>query len=239
MELIYAIPAAIGLGVLHSLEPGHGKGVITAYLVSSHAKTKDAILLGVLSAIAHTFSIVVLAFTASSTVKLFVPEHLSYWIQLISGVIITFLGARILLQRVRPRIVVVEKVGHGHLETCEHHHHGFHHHSHANVPPTSLSRLFMVGFFTGLIPCPSALAILLAAVGTNQIHVGLSLVAAFSVGSALAMSTIGMIVVRVGSSLKRLENWRVLDAMTSLSSVLILGLGVFVALQSLKNLGFL
>lgn len=34
MDLVYTIPAAIGLGALHSLEPGHGKGVIlffTAY----------------------------------------------------------------------------------------------------------------------------------------------------------------------------------------------------------------
>lgn len=54
MELLFTLPAAIGLGALHSLEPGHGKGVITAYLISSGAKVKDAVLIGIVSAVAHT-----------------------------------------------------------------------------------------------------------------------------------------------------------------------------------------
>ena len=50
MDLVYTLPAVIGLGALHSLEPGHGKGVITAYLISSGAKIKDAVLIGLISA---------------------------------------------------------------------------------------------------------------------------------------------------------------------------------------------
>ncbi|MFC4769279.1 nickel/cobalt transporter [Effusibacillus consociatus] len=243
MELMYTIPAAIGLGALHSLEPGHGKGVITAYLISSRGKTKDAILLGMISAISHTLSIVFLALAASSTVKLFVPEHLTYWIQLISGAAITLVGARILRHQIRPRIVVVSKIGHSHEEsghvhdeTCQHHHHHAHHNLHQT--PSSVARLFSIGFFAGLIPCPSALAILLTAISANQIPVGLGLVAAFSIGSAIAMSTIGILVVRTGASIKRLEKWPVIDALTFLSSILILCLGGFVILQSLGHLGF-
>ena len=61
METMYLIPLAIGLGVLHSLEPGHGKGVVSAYLITHHAKVKDVIIVGIISAIAHTLSIVFLA----------------------------------------------------------------------------------------------------------------------------------------------------------------------------------
>ena len=50
MDLIFTLPSVIGLGALHSLEPGHGKGVITAYLISSGAKIKDAIGIGLISA---------------------------------------------------------------------------------------------------------------------------------------------------------------------------------------------
>ncbi|MFC4766368.1 nickel/cobalt transporter [Effusibacillus consociatus] len=236
MDLLYAIPAAIGLGSLHSLEPGHGKGVMTAYLISTRAKAKEAVLLGIISAIAHTLSIVLLAFAASSTVKMLVPVHLSHWIELLSGGMITLLGIRLLYGQLRPKVVVVGTIGHKHEETCDHHH-GAHHHSHDT--PTSWPRLFAVGFFTGLIPCPSAMAIFLAAVAADQIPAGMGLVAAFSVGSALAMSTIGMIVVRAGHSIEFLEKRRVIQSLTFLSSFLILGLGIYVLFRSLEHLALI
>ncbi|TCS71436.1 sulfite exporter TauE/SafE family protein [Effusibacillus lacus] len=241
MELIYTIPAAVGLGALHSLEPGHGKGVLTAYLISSRARTRDAILLGIISAIAHTLSIVLLAFAASSTVKIFVQDQMVAWMQLISGSVICLMGGRILLQQVRPRVVVVGKIGHHldddtqfHQETCTHHHHHAHH---GRETPSSLARLFSIGFFTGLIPCPSALAVLLAAISANQIPMGLGLVAAFSIGSAIAMSTLGMVVVRAEDSVRQLEKWRVANALTFVSSILILCLGGFVFYHALTGLG--
>ena len=76
MEIMYTIPAVMGLGALHSLEPGHGKGVITAYLISSGAKIKDAIIIGIISALAHTLSIALLAFSASSTIRFLFPQKL-------------------------------------------------------------------------------------------------------------------------------------------------------------------
>lgn len=237
MELIYVILAAGGLGALHSLEPGHGKGMISAYLVSSHARVKDAVFLGVTTALAHSLSIMILALMASSAARLFLPGNVIYWIQLISGVVISVLGTRILYQRIRPQVVVMEKVGAGPAEMSEHHHGLFHHHVHANETPSSLPRLFALGFFIGLIPCPSALAVLLAAVGAHQISEGLTFVFAFSVGSAVTMSTIGMLVVLAGDSVKRPQNWRVVDAMTLISSIMILALGLFVIYQGLEGLG--
>lgn len=236
MDPMYTIPAAIGLGALHSLEPGHGKGVITAYLISSRAKIKDAILLGILSAIAHTISIVILAFAASSTVKMFVPEHLIQWVQLVSGIAITYLGARILYQKIHPPVVVVGTIGHIHSESCSHHHR---HSRHKHGMPASLPKLFSIGFFTGLIPCPSALAVLLAAITADQIPFGLGLAAAFSTGSAIAMSTLGVLVVQASDAVEHLEKWRVADTLSSVSSVLIIGLGGFIVYQSLKNFGIL
>lgn len=99
MELMYTFPAVIGLGALHSLEPGHGKGVITAYLISSGAKMKEAIMIGLISALAHTLSIVLLAVSASTAVKVFVPENLIHWLQLISGIVVIYIGLNIITQR--------------------------------------------------------------------------------------------------------------------------------------------
>lgn len=241
MDLLYTVPAAIGLGALHSLEPGHGKGVITAYLVSSRATLKDAIVLGLVSAIAHTLSIIILAFAGSAAVQSIVPEQLMHWIELLSGAAITVVGCRLLYQQFNPKVVVVGSIGHHHTERDQHdheHHHG-HHHIHidnVNATPSSPSRLFIVGFFTGLIPCPSALAILLAAISEDRIPSGMGLVAAFSAGSAIAMMTIGALVVKTGDSIKRLEKQRVVQLMSMYSSVLVLALGGFVMYQAFQHL---
>ncbi|BCJ85757.1 nickel/cobalt transporter [Effusibacillus dendaii] len=240
MEWFYTIPAAVGLGALHSLEPGHGKGVLTAYLISSRAKVKDAILLGSISAIAHTLSILLLAFAASSTVKMFVPEQLSHWIELISGVLIVTLGSRMLYQQIRPRIVVVGTIGHIHDEQCEHHHHphGMSRHLDDSAVANP-NRLFLVGFLGGLIPCPSAIAILLAAVSAHQIPAGMMLVMAFSLGSALAMSTVGMLVVTAGQTVKWLANRQAVRLLSTLSSCLVVCLGFYVTFQSLLHLSII
>ena len=99
MDLMYTLPAVIGQGALHSLEPSHRKGVITAYLISSGAKIKDAISIGLISALAHTLSITLIALSASSAVKVIVPENLIHWFQLISGIVVIYIGLNIITQR--------------------------------------------------------------------------------------------------------------------------------------------
>ncbi|WP_242847176.1 sulfite exporter TauE/SafE family protein [Desulfosporosinus acididurans] len=120
---------------------------------------------------------------------------------------------------------------------------GHHHQKHCNHDEpislktgNSLRNLFLTGFFIGLVPCPSALAILLAAVSANRIPLGLSLVAAFSIGSALTMVTIGLLVVKASSSFKRLEKGWVINNLSMASSLLILFLGAAVMLQSINHI---
>lgn len=229
MEMLYLILSAVCLGALHSLEPGHGKGVISAYLVSHRAKVKDAILLGMIAAIAHTLSIFMLALATSETVKLLVPTQLSYLLELISGIIISLIGAKILYLQIRPRVVVVGKIGHAHTVTCGHHHH---HHEHGI--PSSLSRLFSIGFFTGLIPCPSALAIFVSAIAARHVPTGMALVAAFSLGSAITMSAIGIVVIKSGNKLKGLEKQRFIQSIATFSAFLIFCLGSYIIFRSLQ-----
>lgn len=235
MDLMYTIPAAIGLGALHSLEPGHGKGVITAYLISSGGKIKDAVMLGIISASAHTLSIALLAFSASSTVRILFPQNLSYWFQLVSGIIVIYIGLNIISQRIfSPKGAKTES-------HCSHTHtHG--HCDHEYKKPSSsalapLRGLFLTGFFTGLVPCPSALAILLAAVSADKIPLGLGLVGAFSIGSAITMVAIGILVVRASNAIKRLEKWHVVNRLALVSSFLIIFLGGALILQSVSHLG--
>jgi nickel/cobalt exporter len=233
MDLMLSIPAAIGLGALHSLEPGHGKGVISAYLIATRGKARDAVLLGLISAVTHSMSIVILSVAATSAVKLLTPDSLTRWLELLSGILITIIGARILYRHVRPRIISIGKLSAKHDEISEHHHHEHHHHHHNQRKPSSLAGIVTVGLLTGLIPCPSAMAIFLASLTADQIALGLVLVASFSIGSAVTMSVIGVLIVHAGKTVKRMDRIGFVRSLNLLSSLLILGLGVVVTFQAL------
>ena len=236
MDLMVTLPAVIGLGALHSLEPGHGKGIITAYLISSGAKIKDAIAIGLISALAHTLSITLLAASASSAVNVFLPESLIHWFQLISGIVVIYIGLNIMTQKLfdyREARRKNNKTPQSH--TCSSH--CSHHPIKLHAGPSSRSNLFLTGFFTGIIPCPSALAILLAAVSADKIPLGLGLVVAFSLGGAITMVAIAVFVVRASQTMKKLEQWQVVSRLAIVSSVLIIFLGGAVMLQALVSLG--
>jgi ABC-type nickel/cobalt efflux system permease component RcnA len=83
-----------------------------------------------------------------------------------------------------------------------HHHH--HDHDHAHGPQThthdvpqnlSARSLVAVGVSGGLLPCPSALVVLLAAISLHRVAFGLVLIVAFSLGLALTITGIGLVAV--------------------------------------------
>lgn len=92
---------------------------------------------------------------------------------------------------------------HGHDHSHEHDHshsHGRRGHSH-DIPDRITGRgLLAAGASAGLLPCPSALVVLLAAVAQHQIVLGMLLIVLFSVGLAATLIALGVIVVHAGNS---------------------------------------
>ena len=70
---------------------------------------------------------------------------------------------------------------------------------HSHLPPgaagedVSWRSLLALGISGGLMPCPSALVLLLAAVALNKTTYGLLLVVAFSVGLAITLTAVGLV----------------------------------------------
>ena len=70
-------------------------------------------------------------------------------------------------------------------------------HSHlppgADASPITWKSLLALGISGGLLPCPSALVMLLSASALGNVGLGITLVVAFSLGLALVRSAIGLI----------------------------------------------
>jgi len=84
-----------------------------------------------------------------------------------------------------------------------HHHHDHDHepHGHSHLPPGSGGRpikwrgLLALGISGGLLPCPSALVVLLSAIALHRVAIGILLIVAFSVGLAGVLTGIGLLLV--------------------------------------------
>jgi ABC-type nickel/cobalt efflux system permease component RcnA len=91
---------------------------------------------------------------------------------------------------------------HGHDHDHDHghsHDHGPHGHSHmppgADGQPVSWRSLLALGISGGLLPCPSALVVLLSAIALHRVAFGMLLIVAFSVGLAGVLTGIGLLLV--------------------------------------------
>ena len=87
--------------------------------------------------------------------------------------------------------------------------------------------LLAVGVSGGLLPCPSALVVLLAAISLHRVGFGLLLIVAFSAGLALTITGIGLAAVLARSAFGRLSfEGRALSLLPTLSALVIVAAGV-------------
>lgn len=92
---------------------------------------------------------------------------------------------------------------HDHEHDGHNHHHGESSHSHTPPEQITWRSLLALGVSGGLLPCPSALVVLLGAIALNKIAFGMVLVLAFSLGLAAALTAIGMLFIYAGKLFER------------------------------------
>jgi nickel/cobalt exporter len=200
--MLLGMVVAFGLGAIHALSPGHGKTIVAAYLVGARGTPRHAIFLGGMVTFTHTISVFFLGIVTLFLSRYVLPEKIYPVLGAISGISIVWIGTTLFFRRLRLA------TGHGH----HHHHHGHahdHHHGdgalvhdhgdghvHSHVPEgdISMGSLIALGASGGLVPCPSALVLLLSSVALGRVTLGLTLLVAFSLGLAVVLSGIGLIV---------------------------------------------
>jgi ABC-type nickel/cobalt efflux system permease component RcnA len=165
------------------------------------------------------------------------PEDLYPWLNLVSGLLVLGVGASIVRARVRrARTHTHHEHDHDHDHPHDHDHdHGHGHHDHDDLRPRAL---LAMGASAGLIPCPSALVVLLGAVAQHQIGLGLILIVAFSAGLAATLTGLGLLVVAAGRVSTRVSGaraGRVLAVLPALSAIAIVAVGAALTAQAVPK----
>jgi ABC-type nickel/cobalt efflux system permease component RcnA len=134
---------------------------------------------------------------------------------------------------------------HEHEHDQEHAHEHVHDgHTHTHLPPgangeeVTWRSILALGISGGILPCPSALIVLLSAIALGRIAFGLLLVLAFSTGLASVLSGIGILFVYAGRlfQLSPKQGW-ILRLLPVGSALIITLAGLGIALQALTQIG--
>ena len=215
---------AFGFGALHALSPGHGKAMVAAYLAGARGTARHALLLGGVVTFTHTAGVFLLGLATLFAAQYVVPEKLYPILGVASGLSVCGVGVWLLYRRAR-RLWRRWRRPNAKAAAAPAHHH--------ELPdgPVTVRTLITLGVSGGIVPCPSALVVLLSAVALHRVGFGLLLITAFSLGLAAVLVALGLLVVCAGNWLERLPKGAALLRRLPLASaalITLIGIGLVV-----------
>lgn len=94
-----------------------------------------------------------------------------------------------------------------------------------------------MGISGGIIPCPTALVVLLAAISLHRIGYGLVLIVAFSVGLAATITAIGLLALTAKRGFSRMSlDGPAVRLLPNLSAALVLTLGLAMTARAIPGI---
>ncbi len=184
---------SFGYGVFHAAGPGHGKTVISAWLLATENELKRGIVIAFLSSIIQAVVAILLVSvlllvvaSAGSTAR-----DVAGFLESASYAMIGAMGLYLIWTALGP------KAHHDH-----HDHHGHEHHDHAHVAEAkqvrgqwSLAKAFSLAFAVGIRPCTGAILVLILANALGIYWAGVTSTLVMAFGTFLTVSVIAAIAV--------------------------------------------
>ncbi len=198
---------SFGYGVLHAAGPGHGKAVISAWLLATENELRRGVLIALMSAVIQAVAAILIV-----SVLLLIATSVGVAARNVAGVLesasyglIGLMGLYLIWTALRP---------HAH----HHHHHDHHHHhngscGHAHAPEAkqmkgdwSLAKAFSLSFAVGIRPCTGAILVLVFANALGLYWAGIAATFAMAVGTFITVSVIAAVAVYAKKLAQRLAS---------------------------------
>ena len=201
-------------GIFHAAGPGHGKAVISSYLVANNETWRRGVVLSFASALLQAVVAIAIvgiaAVLLNATAKTMgnavrVIEIVSYALIVLIGLRLLWVKGRALLHLLRPGAHDHHGHGHAHDHGHDHHHDDEEEasawgHAHAPEPaelkgPHWLRRGLTAIVAVGLRPCSGAIIVLVFALAQGLFWIGAASTFVMGLGTAITVATIATIAV--------------------------------------------
>ena len=222
------VAVSFAYGVLHAAGPGHGKAVISSYVLADGQTVRRGILLSFMAALIQALSALVLVAVLILVLRStgLQMKAMETWLETLSWGFVAVVGAWLLYYQLRSAFAPAHAHAHTHDHGGDHSHHHDHHHSHdhhnhhhqsagcevcAHLPaPSQLKgdwswkRAFALAFAVGIRPCTGAILVLVFAIGQGLWWAGVLSTLAMALGTAITVSALATMAVGSRELAKRL-----------------------------------
>jgi nickel/cobalt transporter (NicO) family protein len=236
-ELLYLV-SSFWLGALHAATPGHGKTIAAAYIVGARGRPVDALVLGIFVTLSHTSGIVLVAVLATLGSAWFLPQRVEAYVAVMTGLLVIGMGAWLLWTQ-PPGVGAQPHHHHGNASGYHRHGWGPAHTHDVGVESGQRPRLAILlglGIAGGLLPDPGALAILLAALASGKVMLGLFTVLVFSIGFASVLVIVGIASAVAGDLILGWLDSRWVGRLQVAAAALIVLVGVVLTVSAARTL---
>jgi nickel/cobalt exporter len=207
---------SFGYGVFHALGPGHGKAVLTAYVLANKETIRNGALLAMLSAFLQALVAIALVAVAAGVLQVsgVAMNRATWWLELASYGLMVALGAWLVFKHIlqpvlsslrdrRSAHAVNAQLTHAHHPHTHHHthHHDTHVHDencgHVHMPdpalisgPMNWSKATSAILAVGLRPCTGAIFVLVFSLAQGFFIAGIAAALAMGLGTGLTVAAL-------------------------------------------------
>lgn len=205
-------------GVLHAIGPGHGKSLVSSYLLQSDESIQKGLALSVAIGFVHTFSSFILVLSIFSVINLMAPKELTQIESIttqISAIIIIAIGLTLLYKKIK------NSNKRYHFSATPHNSCG------CLACKNQTNEDIAIVLASGIIPCPGVVTIFIFCISLNAIYVGFLSAFFVSVGMSIVIFAVSYISIK---SKQKISNNRKLTAILeyfSLIFIILLGIILF------------
>jgi len=208
---------SFGYGVFHALGPGHGKAVLTAYVLANRETIRNGALLAMLSAFLQAFVAIGLVAIAAGVLQVsgVAMNRATWWLELGSYAMMVALGLWLVSRHVlkpvvgwwleRRSRVMSHQATHVHHQAHEHAHDHAHHHTHVHdescghvhmpdpnliAGPMNWSKAISAILAVGLRPCTGAVFVLVFSLAQGFFIAGIAAALAMGLGTGITVAAL-------------------------------------------------
>lgn len=165
-------------GALHAIGPGHGKSIITGWILTKQRYLKQIAFVVIGATFLHAFSAVAIVASIFYFVGKYIPgamETMYLWLNVVAGLILAIAGFQLFSQNYQQPSKWRGKT---------------------KTPSTCLPSVHpaWIALSIGIVPCPLAAVMFIYCITVNMIVNGLLLVAAFALGMGLTLFLVAIMV---------------------------------------------
>jgi ABC-type nickel/cobalt efflux system permease component RcnA len=203
-------------GVFHAVGPGHGKAVITSYLVASGDSMRRGVAISFAAAMVQAASAILFVAVGAILLRLTATAitFATDWVEIISYAAIAVVGAWLLWTKSfggghhhHHHHVVPDAehddhadahAEHDHDEHDHDHHHHHHDHDHDNTPAAGASRFRKAWgaiLAVGVRPCSGAIIVLVFALSQGLLAAGIAATIVMGLGTGLTVAALAVFAV--------------------------------------------